>query len=97
MLSLDIAKASGWDCVCEIQQLEGRERRASLRCRTNVGDNVEPVASGARVVLRRSVDPARRRRHRWPTCPSTEQRKIRFTGKGEAQQGATLFITCSGE
>ena len=30
-------------------------------------------------------------------CPSTEQRKIRFTGRGEAQQGATLFITCSGE
>ena len=30
-------------------------------------------------------------------CPDTEKRIIRFTGEAEAQAGATLFITCSGE
>jgi hypothetical protein len=98
VLSTDIAKASGWDCVCEIKQLEGvREGEPAYECRTNTGDNVE--SGGQPVHGWCYVDPSIRLGD--PTivadCPSTEQRKIRFTGKGEAQQGATLFITCSGE
>ncbi|WP_308738125.1 hypothetical protein [Sorangium atrum] len=98
VLSLDIAKASGWDCVCEIQQLEGmNEGEPAYECRTNVGDNVE--SGGQPVHGWCYVDPSIRLGDAAivADCPSTEQRKIRFTGKGEAQQGATLFITCSGE
>jgi hypothetical protein len=31
------------------------------------------------------------------TCPSTEQRMIRFVGQGQVETNATMFITCSGE
>ncbi|WP_231864560.1 hypothetical protein [Sorangium cellulosum] len=89
VLSLDIAKASGWDCVCEIQQLEGD---GAVACRTSVSDDIDVHGWCY-------VDPAIRlgEASLVADCPSTEQRKIRFTGQGEAQQGATLFITCSGE
>ncbi|WP_437607943.1 hypothetical protein WMF20_44815 [Sorangium sp. So ce834] len=94
VLALDIAKVSGWDCVCEIQQLK---EGAAEACRTNVNDNVE--ADGQPVHGWCYVDPSIKVGD--PAivadCPSTERRKIRFTGKGEAQQGSTLFITCSGE
>ncbi|WP_437576488.1 hypothetical protein [Sorangium sp. So ce887] len=94
VLSLDIAKVSGWDCVCEIQQLAGDEAQA---CRTNPNENVE--SGGQAVHGWCYVDPSIRLGE--PTivadCPSTEQRKIRFTNEGDAQTGATLFITCSGE
>ncbi|WP_437811616.1 hypothetical protein [Sorangium sp. So ce1078] len=98
VLSLDIAKVSGWDCVCEIQQLEGKDPGTpAVECRTNVNDNVE--SGGQPVHGWCYVDPSIRLGDEAivADCPSTERRKIRFTGKGEAQQGATLFITCSGE
>ncbi|WP_437599228.1 hypothetical protein [Sorangium sp. So ce590] len=98
VLSLDIAKVSGWDCVCEIQQLEGvNEGEPAVECRTNPNENVE--SGGQAVHGWCYVDPSIRLGE--PTivadCPSTEQRKIRFTNEGDAQTGATLFITCSGE
>ncbi|WP_437589458.1 hypothetical protein [Sorangium sp. So ce1000] len=98
VLSLDIAKASGWDCVCEIQQLEGQQPgEPAYECRNHVDDNVE--SGGQPVHGWCYIDPSIRLGDATivADCPSTEQRKIRFTGKGEAQQGATLFITCSGE
>lgn len=98
VLALDVATVSGWDCVCEIQQLQGTEEGSPAdACRTNVNDNVE--SGGEPVHGWCYVDPSIRLGD--PAivadCPSTERRKIRFTNKGEAQQGATLFITCSGE
>ncbi|WP_437483498.1 hypothetical protein WME75_42925 [Sorangium sp. So ce1014] len=98
VLSLDIAKVSEWDCVCEIQQLEGvNEGEPAYECRTNPNENVE--SGGQAVHGWCYVDPSIQLGD--PTivadCPSTEQRKIRFTNKGDAQTGATLFITCSGE
>ncbi|KYF94492.1 hypothetical protein BE20_00710 [Sorangium cellulosum] len=98
VLALDIAKVSGWDCVCEIQQLEGANPgEPAHECRNNVNDNVE--SGGQPVHGWCYVDPSIRLGDAAVVadCPSTERRKIRFTGKGEAQQGSTLFITCSGE
>ncbi|WP_437997850.1 hypothetical protein WMF26_45630 [Sorangium sp. So ce185] len=98
VLALDIAKVSGWDCVCEIQQLEGANPgEPAYECRNNVNDNVE--SGGQPVHGWCYVDPSIRLGDAAivADCPSTERRKIRFTGKGEAQQGSTLFITCSGE
>ncbi|XYH96950.1 hypothetical protein ACMHYB_55795 [Sorangium sp. So ce1128] len=89
-----IAQAAGWDCVCEIQQLVGPEADA---CRNDPSDNVKvgdnPVNGWC------YIDPSIRIGNEdiVASCPPTERRIIRFTNEGEAQQGATLFITCSGE
>ncbi|WP_437674687.1 hypothetical protein [Sorangium sp. So ce131] len=89
-----LAEPAGWDCVCEILQLENEEAEA---CRNDAGDNVQgpngPVHGWC------YVDPSIRvgNAEIVASCPPTEQRIIRFTNEGEAQQGATLFITCSGE
>ncbi|WP_437621703.1 hypothetical protein [Sorangium sp. So ce1151] len=89
-----IAQAAGWDCVCEIQQLAGEEANA---CRNDPSDNVR--VGGNPVNGWCYIDPSIRvgSEDIVASCPPTERRIIRFTNEGEAQQGATLFITCSGE
>ncbi|HTN82687.1 MAG TPA: hypothetical protein VL242_03355 [Sorangium sp.] len=89
-----IAQAAGWDCVCEIQQLVGTEADA---CRNDPSDNVR--VDGNPVNGWCYIDPSIRIGNEdiVASCPPTERRIIRFTNEGEAQQGATLFITCSGE
>ncbi|KYF94217.1 hypothetical protein BE17_11940 [Sorangium cellulosum] len=89
-----IAQAAGWDCVCEIQQLTGAEADA---CRNDPSDNVR--VDGNPVNGWCYIDPSIRVGNEdiVASCPPTERRIIRFTNEGEAQQGATLFITCSGE
>ncbi|MGK4001033.1 hypothetical protein WMF31_00305 [Sorangium sp. So ce1036] len=91
---LDIAKASGWDCVCEIQQLENEQADV---CRTDLNDNAQ--LNGQPVDGWCYIDPSIKVGN--PDivagCPPTEQRIIRFMGEGKAQQGATLYISCSGE
>ncbi|XXZ11905.1 hypothetical protein WMF18_37800 [Sorangium sp. So ce315] len=89
-----IAKVAGWDCVCEIQQLTGNEANA---CRNDPSDNVK--VDGNEVHGWCYVDPSIRLGSPdiVASCPPTERRIIRFTNEGEAQPGATLFITCSGE
>ncbi|KYF64406.1 hypothetical protein [Sorangium cellulosum] len=94
VLADPIAQAAGWDCVCEIEQLAGAEANA---CRNDPSDNVR--VDGNEVNGWCYIDPSIRvgNPEIVASCPPTEQRIIRFTNKGEAQQGATLFITCSGE
>ncbi|XXT18603.1 hypothetical protein WME94_51085 [Sorangium sp. So ce429] len=89
-----IAQAAGWDCVCEIQQLAGDEATA---CRNDPSDNVKLGDKDVNGWC--YVDPSIRvgSEEIVASCPPTERRIIRFTNEGEAQQGATLFITCSGE
>ncbi|WP_437733033.1 hypothetical protein [Sorangium sp. So ce1335] len=89
-----IAQVAGWDCVCEIEQLAGDQATA---CRNDPSDNVK--VGGEDVHGWCYVDPSIRvgSPDIVASCPPTERRIIRFTNEGEAQQGATLFITCSGE
>jgi hypothetical protein len=93
-----IAKSSGWDCVCEIKQLEGEQLEA---CQEIVPPNPVQTADGTDVNGWCYIDATSNPQIGEPEivakCPKTEQRLVRFTGKGEAQLGATLFITCSGE
>lgn len=91
-----LAAPSGWDCYCEVAQLTGDELAA---CQTDASD---PVQAGGQDVngwcyvdqVAGIGDPAV-----WTEelsgCPATEKRLIRFVGAGEAQPGATLFITCN--
>ncbi|WP_437540891.1 hypothetical protein WME97_25630 [Sorangium sp. So ce367] len=94
VLADPIAAAAGWDCVCEIEQLAGAEGEA---CRHDASDDVE--TGGEPVHGWCYVDPANGRGDPAivASCPADERRKIRFVGRGEAQQGATLFIACPGE
>lgn len=88
-------------CFCEIQQFEGtsdpNDNDDLKACQSDLTEPVEsdngalsgwcyidgPAGIGDQQLLE--------------DCPVTEQRIIRFTGEAEAQAGATLFITCSGE
>lgn len=85
----------GWNCFCEITQTTGNALSA---CQNEVN---EPV-----------VDTDGNAAHGWcyvdattntgnpelvAGCAENERRLIRFVGDGNAQPGATLLITCSGE
>jgi hypothetical protein len=90
-----IAKAAGWDCVCEIKQLD--EQSGLVACQ----ETIPPTPVDENVNGWCYIDPTRSppvgKQEIVAKCPKTEQRLIRFVNKGEAQLGATLFITCSGE
>ena len=92
-----VAEAAGWNCLCEIKQLNGEAQQAcqydgSRFPKTSGGEaadgwcyidaNSNPPAGDAALVA---------------TCPPTEQRKLRFVGAGEPLDKTTLFITCSGK
>jgi hypothetical protein len=87
--SNDFNPEPGWNCFCEIQQLEG-DQRAS--CQQNV--EVDDLHGWC------YVDPIKvqgSNRELIEDCPPTEQRKIRFVGDAEPLSGAVTFITCTGE
>jgi len=91
-----IAQSAGWDCACEVTQLQGEELTA---CQTQVNTPVTTSAGDVNgwcyvdaTTIPPTGDPAI-----VASCPATERRIIRFVGTGEAQAGATLFIICSGE
>ena len=91
-----IAAAAGWDCFCEIAQASGP---ALAACQGDASD--APVANGAAVdgwcYVDATTTPATGDPKLVEDCPTTERRLVRFVGKGAATEGATLFITCSGE
>ena len=100
-----LAGPSGWDCYCEIAQIpnrsDGIDDTAELKaCQQNV---IEPVVTDANeevngwCYIDATTSPPTGNPEIVKDCPATEKRIIRFAGKGEAQAGATLFITCSGE
>ena len=96
-LADEVAKAAGWNCFCEIKQLEGEDLDAcqfdtSHNPKTKSGD----AADGWCYIDAASTPPAGD-----PTlvstCAATEQRKLRFVGAGQPLDHSTLFITCSGQ
>ncbi|WP_437730856.1 hypothetical protein [Sorangium sp. So ce1335] len=91
-----VAKANGWNCVCEVEQLSDPEELKACQ------DTVPPApveVGGERVHGWCYVDPGLGigRDEVVAMCPSTERRQIRFTGEGEALDGATQFVICSGD
>ncbi|MCC6553944.1 MAG: hypothetical protein IT372_13115 [Polyangiaceae bacterium] len=105
VLADPLAKASGWDCVCEVVQIPNKsdaidDAAEKEACQQSTA---EPVltANGEEVngwcYIDATTSPPTGNPDIVADCPATEQRIIRFVGKGEAQAGATLFITCSGE
>ncbi len=89
-----IAAASGWDCFCEIQQTSGAEQAA---CQNDQND--PPVVNKKEVsgwcYIDATTTPMTGNPKIVDKCPATEKRIVRFVGKGTAQPGATLFVTCS--
>ncbi|KYF62253.1 hypothetical protein [Sorangium cellulosum] len=91
-----VAEANGWNCVCEVEQLSDPDELEACQ------DTVPPApveAGGERVDGWCYVDPrlGLGREEVVAKCPSTERRQIRFTGEGEALDGATQFVICSGD
>ncbi|HSN97723.1 MAG TPA: hypothetical protein VLS89_05470, partial [Candidatus Nanopelagicales bacterium] len=98
-----LAEPSGWNCYCEVQQLLGdndpNTEDPLYACQYDVQ---EPVQSGGQDVngwcyVDATTSPPVGDQAIVANCPATERRLIRFVGQGEAQPGATLFITCAGE
>jgi hypothetical protein len=90
------AATAGWDCFCEMIQLEGYERTA---CQALTED--PPLLDGQPVVGWCYVDatavPPLGNVELVDQCPENEKRRIRFAGVGEPVPGATVFISCAGE
>jgi hypothetical protein len=90
-----IASASGWDCFCEITQTSSTAQTA---CQND--ENDPPVLKNGQEVdgwcyVDATTTPPTGNVKIVDKCPATEKRIVRFVGKGAAQPGATLFITCS--
>ncbi|WP_235880352.1 hypothetical protein [Polyangium aurulentum] len=92
-----LATNAGWDCFCEIQQTSTPEAREA--CQNDLAN--PPLVSGQPVngwcYVDATTTPPTGNAEIVAKCPENEKRIIRFVGEGEAQIGATLFITCSGE
>lgn len=91
-----LAAKEGWDCYCEIVQTTGDARDA---CQNDV--NNPPLVNGQPVngwcYVDATTTPATGNVEIVAKCPDNEKRILRFVGAGEAQTGATLFISCSGD
>jgi len=92
------ATKAGWDCFCEITQL-GEVDGEREACQDDASE--EPQLNGQPVngwcYVDGTTEPPTGNVQIVQDCPENERRIIRFVGKGEAQPGATLFITCSGD
>ncbi|MDC0742647.1 hypothetical protein [Polyangium mundeleinium] len=99
--AIDEAKArspeSNWDCFCQIPQLADEELTI---CQNDVSD--DPVTPAGKPVsgfcyVDASTDPPVGNPALVARCADSERRMIRLVGEGEPSQGATLFVTCSGD
>ncbi|MRG94865.1 hypothetical protein GF068_23515 [Polyangium spumosum] len=90
------AKKAGLDCFCEITQATGDARTA---CQDDASE--QPQLGGQPVngwcYVDGTTEPPTGNAEIVKDCPANERRIIRFVGAGEAQPGAMLFITCSGD
>ena len=84
------------DCFCEIPQLADEQLSA---CQNDANDDV--VANGAPVdgwcYIDATSSPMVGNPELVEQCALTERRTIRLVGKGQATQGATVFLTCQAE
>ncbi len=91
------AKAVGWNCFCEIKQLDGEGLHA---CQFDTSHEPK-LTSGDEANGWCYIDPASNppagKAALVATCDPTEQRTLRFVGKGQPLDDSTLFITCTGE
>jgi hypothetical protein len=90
-----IAAPAGWDCFCEVLQLEGDDLQA---CQSSVD---EPVLNNGQPVdgwcyIDALVSPPIGDPAIVADCPLTERRILRFLGEAQALAGATLYLTCDG-
>jgi hypothetical protein len=92
-----IAKTSGWDCFCEIQQASGDQLVACQNSTSDIPTDPNGQNINGWCYVDATTSPPLGNPAIVSDCPGTEKRIIRFVGTGEAQTGATLFITCSGE
>ncbi|MDI1443279.1 hypothetical protein [Polyangium sp. 6x1] len=105
--AVELAKAdpaaakAGWDCFCEITQLGVEEGTQDARAACQDDASEEPQLNGQPVngwcYVDGTTTPPTGNVEIVQDCPANEKRIIRFVGKGEAQPGSTLFITCSGD
>ncbi len=83
-----LAASSHWNCFCEVNQLSG----------TELEDCQNDVETSAKTNGWCYVDTSGSPRIGNPalvaTCPSTEERMLRFAGEGAPLPGATLFLSC---
>jgi hypothetical protein len=91
-----------WNCFCEITQATGSDLTT---CETNANDPpVNPQTNQAvngwcyvDATIGQSPAAEAAAQKITKNCPQTEQRLIRFVGKGQPDSGSTLFITCEGQ
>ena len=91
------ADKAGWDCYCEITQATGAQRDACQNINTNPLTDADGKSVDGWCYVDATTTPPTGNVDIVAKCPDNEQRIIRFVGAGEAQPGATLFITCSGD
>ncbi len=102
-----IFAAARWNCFCEIRQTLGAQGSDGRPMDLVACQDAPPDADVVQNEAGKDVDgwcyidattvPATGNRDVVKDCPPSERRKIRFVGKGKGVEGATLFITCSGE
>ncbi|WP_437807691.1 hypothetical protein [Sorangium sp. So ce1078] len=96
LLDDPVAGPNGWNCVCEVEQLSNPDELKACQ------DTIPPApveVGGEKVHGWCYVDPrlGLGKDEVVAKCPSTERRQVRFTGDGEARDGATQFVICSGD
>jgi hypothetical protein len=83
-----------WNCFCEVEQLKGDGK---TKCEQDEVDPKDPQHYSGWCYIDATTSPRIGNPKLVNDCPETEKRIVRFIGDGEAQTGATMFITCSGE
>ncbi|HVK66029.1 MAG TPA: hypothetical protein VM694_16215, partial [Polyangium sp.] len=94
------ATKAGWDCFCEITQTKNtdtRDERTACQDDSSEEPQIDGQAVNGWCYVDGTTTPPTGNVEIVKDCPANERRIIRFVGAGEAQPGATLFITCSGD
>lgn len=81
----------GYDCLCEVTQLEG-EARTECQNEETPSTDVNGWCYVDATSTPQVGNPAL-----VSNCPASEQRLVRFVNEGEVKGGGQFYITCSGE
>jgi hypothetical protein len=100
-----LSVSAGFDCACEIVQLpngndavpDADELKACQYSLEEPGVTEAGAEVNGWCYIDATTSPPTGDPAIVDSCPENERRLIRFAGKGEAQPGATMFITCAGE
>jgi hypothetical protein len=94
-----LVKQRGYDCFCEIPQLQGTKEGEALWTCQNDASRAPTLPSGDPVdgycYIDQTASPPIGNPTLVSSCSASEKRNIRFVGKGNPAQDATLFITCA--